>query len=344
MALAVPSGAPQLNSTPGITARHAGPAVSVVVVNFCQWRNTARLTRQLRRCDAVRARSAEVVVVDNNSGPHPLASRLRKLRGVRLRRFGRNYGFAKAVNRAARAARGEWLLLLNPDVTVEEGFLDEVLVAAARAEPDVGVIGFALRNPDGSRQASAGPYPTLARTLGGLLRPRARRKCRHVSSEACSAVAWVTGGCFLVRRSCFDQLNGLDDRYFLYYEDVDFCRRARAAGWSVWYEPKLGAVHHSPLHARSVPPPLRLITRHALLTYAHRHWPAWQSRLLGSIIWAEACIRERLAPPADRDGYRELRAVVGDVLAGRAALARKRVRFAARFLDRISAAQDRRTS
>jgi GT2 family glycosyltransferase len=108
-------------------------------------------------------------------------------------------------------------------------------------------------------------------------------------------VDWATGCCLLIRRDCWEQLGGLDPDYFLYYEDVDFCRRARERGWVVAYEPTPSAVHHHPLHGRSVPPHLRLVTRHALLTYGFKHWPAWQARLLAGVVAVEASARQTLA-------------------------------------------------
>ncbi|MDB5309052.1 MAG: wbbL 2 [Gemmataceae bacterium] len=326
------------------------PELSVVVVNFCQWRNTARLARQLRRSVAVRSGAAEIVIVDNHSPFHPIVRRLKQLSGVTVRRFSRNHGFARAVNRGCGIGKGEWLLLLNPDVTVPDGFLDDVLAAVDRlpaADPKAGVVGFRLRNRDGSGQASSGPYPTLLNTVAGLLRPRSRRKCRHQTAEAREPVEWVTGGCLLVRRDCFAQLGGLDESFFLYYEDVDFCRRAADAGWSVWYDPDLEVTHHWPLHARRVPAPLRLMTRHALLTYARKHWSGWQVGALTGLLWAEAGLRQAWAVArGDRDSARchgELRQLVGDVWHGRTRDARKRIRHVAAFLDPISAEQDGKT-
>jgi GT2 family glycosyltransferase len=104
-------------------------------------------------------------------------------------------------------------------------------------------------------------------------------------------VPWVTGCCLLVRRECLEQLSGLDEDYFLYYEDVDLCRRAWAKGWTVWYEPALQVVHHQPLHGRPVPSALRVVTRHALMTYGSKHWPRWQFHLLAKIVLTEARIR-----------------------------------------------------
>jgi len=344
--------APRLRRRPprGGTAIET-PQLSVVIVNFCQWKNTARLTRQLRRSEAVRRGAAEVVIVDNRSPTDRIAGKLRRLSGVSVLKNAENRGFSKAVNRGTRASRGEWVLLLNPDVTVSEGFLDEVLDAAQRwpaRDPQAGVIGFQLRNPDGSKQASSGPLPTLFSTVSGLLLPRSRRKTRHGPLAERRTVPWVTGGCLLVRQDCFAQLGGLDEKFFLYYEDVDFCQRARVAGWTVWYEPDLRVTHHFPLHTRKVPPPLRLVTRHALMTYSRKHWPKWQSKFLASLVWAEAGARGLMAKwRGDTEAtacYRELRKLVGDLAHGRKDAVAERIRFAAAQLNPIAAAQDGRTA
>jgi N-acetylglucosaminyl-diphospho-decaprenol L-rhamnosyltransferase len=351
-----PFPAPAPNPTPAPrrlahTAPAAPPVVqlSVVVVNFCQWKNTARLVRQLRRSAAMRMGEAEVRVVDNASPSHTLATRLAKIRGVTVRQFDTNLGFATAVNRGARAGSGEWVLLLNPDITVPDGFLDDVLGTTARADlpADAGVIGFRLLNRDGTPQPSAGAYPTFVRTLAGLFVSRARRKCDAPPGDAKRAVEWATGGCLLVRRACFEALGGLDESFFLYYEDVDFCRRAAAAGWGVWFDPSVQVTHHWPLHTRPVPAPLRLVTRHALLKYAQRYWRGWQAKVLGGIVWTEATARLMWAAlrrrATDASCYAHLRRLVGDVRAQRDDVAAERIRYAAGFLSPIAAEQDGRT-
>jgi len=143
------------------------------------------------------------VVVDNHSPFHPVVRRLKRLRGVTIRGFNRNHGFAKAVNRGSRLGRGKWILLMNPDVTVEDGFLDDAIAAIDRMEesgPHAGVVGFRLKNADGTNQASAGPFPTFLNTLSGLL-PRVpaasagTRTRRRIApwtgspADACSCVA-----------------------------------------------------------------------------------------------------------------------------------------------------------
>ena len=325
----------------------AVPRLSVIIVNFCQWRNTDHLVQGLRQSRAMQTGDAEIVIIDNHSPPSPVLGQLRRTPGVSLRRFGRNRGFARAVNEGARLSRGQWFLLLNPDMSVTPGFLDQLLDYANRMEsesPRTGIIGFHLRYADGTRQASCGPFPTIVNTLGGLLLPRRRRKCRTVTRRR-QRVPWATGCCLLIRRECLEQLSGFDEDFFLYYEDVDFCRRARQQGWSVWYDPRLEVVHHSPLHLRRVVPPLRLMTRHALLTYSRKHWPLWQTSILSGVVWLEAWARQRWAERQQQSEmaqhYGELRAMVGDLIQGREDAARRRLRSAARALRSYAEEQDR---
>lgn len=275
-------------------AKQETPHVSVVIVNYCQWENTAGLVQQICDSPDTKAGRIEVVVVDNHSPPSRLMERLRRRAGVSLRRWGRNRGFARAVNEGCRLSQGDWLLLLNPDVSVNNAFLEGVLRLCVDLEKNsrTGIVGFQLHNSDGSPQLSWGPFPSLLGTLARLLLPRQQRKyASSISEKTRMPVPWVTGCCLLVRRACLEELSGLDDQFFLYYEDVDLCRRARAHGWQVCFEPNLRAIHHSPLHSRKVPAILRLVTRHSLLTYARQHWPRWQSRLLAGIIRCEARVR-----------------------------------------------------
>lgn len=325
--------------------RPAAPHVSVVVINYCQWRSTDRLTRQLVAADTIDAGAADVIVVDNNSPPDAATARLRRTPGVALKRFAQNTGFARAANEGCRLTRGEWVLLLNPDTAVPEGFLDQ-LDGLCRSldldDPKVGVVGLSLVHGDGSPQASCGPPPTLIRTLAGLLLPRRVRKGRPVRGSDRVPVPWVTGCGMLIRRACWAAVGGFDESFFLYYEDTDFCRRTWAAGWSVWHEPGLRLTHFKPLHTRPVPPELRLMTRHALLTYADKYWRGWQAKLLAGVVWAEAVVRQTSArlgrSPSGLHG--ELRRLAGDWLTGRLLSARARIRRAAGLLANCAGRDD----
>jgi GT2 family glycosyltransferase len=314
----------------------------VVIVNYRQWEDTAALVRQLAASPCMKSGAAEVIIVDNHSQPHPLMSRLRRMNGVSLRRWGRNRGFARAVNEGCRLSRGHWFLLLNPDMTVSDTFLDEVLALADRLhaeDPRTGIVGFQLRHSDGSRQYSAGPEPTLAGTLTGLAMPRCRRKYYRLAMNRKRRVPWVTGCCLLLRRECLRAVGGLDEDFFLYYEDVDLCRRARQEGWSVWFEPALRVVHHRPLHTRGVPAHLRVFTRHALLTYGAKHWANWQFRLLAGVVRLEGWVRQRWAA---WHGERETADLFGQLRAMAADLLQRRPRAARRRLNDVVRQQEKR--
>ncbi len=310
----------------------ARPRLTVVLVNYQRWDDTARLVRQLRSGRAVREGLAEIVVIDNNSPRHRAIARLRRTPGVTLQRWRQNRGFAVAVNEGGRLGRGDWLLLLNPDMTARPGFLDLVLERAdalADADRTAGIAGFRLLHGDGSPQFSTGFFPTLGSTLTRLLLPRTLRKYSHPEGCGPRRVDWVTGCCMLIRRDCWQSLGGLDPSFFLYYEDVDLCRRAREAGWSVWFDPSATIIHHQPLHARPVPPHIRLVTRHALLAYAAKHWPAWQRAVLGGVVRVEAAARWLGAwlagDPEAVHTFAELGRVVGEMRRGEAAEAHARL-------------------
>ncbi|HZU39353.1 MAG TPA: glycosyltransferase family 2 protein [Gemmataceae bacterium] len=327
----IPNPSPAAPRLVSVSAPVTQPHLSVVIVNYHQWPNTRDLVQKLR-ASSQREGSVEIIIVDNHSPTHPILPSLRRLPGVSLRRWRRNRGFARAVNEGVRLSQGEWVLLLNPDVTVTHAFLEQVVALSQRLateEPTAGVVGFQLCNPDGSRQLSAGWFPTLAGTLTRMLLPRSRRKYTAPPLDRRSRVDWVTGCCLLARRVCWEQMGGLDGNFFLYYEDVDFCRRAQAAGWSVWYEPALSVVHHHPLHARAVPAHLRLVTRHALLTYARKHWPIWQTHALAGVIAAEAWLQRcRAQWRGDANAawiFGELQAIAGDFASGRPAAAEPRL-------------------
>jgi GT2 family glycosyltransferase len=290
---------------------------------------------------------AEIVIVDNHSPPHRLVPRLRRARGVSVRRWKNNRGFARAVNEGCRLSRSDWFLLLNPDTTVPPGFLDQVMARIGQLDSNAGIVGFRLLDDDGGWQLSTGRFPGFAGTLARLVLPRRSRKYTAPTIAGPSEVDWVTGCCLLVRRECLHDLGGLDPDFFLYYEDVDLCRRARQAGWSVWFDPSSSIVHHRPLHSRPVSPHLRLITRHALLTYALKHWPGWQVPLLGSLIRLEANARRMLAwCKGDTQAaslFAEMDQLVVELVAGKSAEAQARLRRIVRTQEtsRVVASVDR---
>jgi N-acetylglucosaminyl-diphospho-decaprenol L-rhamnosyltransferase len=276
----------------------AMPLVSVVIVNYRRWDETSALVDQIFGPRHIHRGDVEVIVVDNDSQSDPLEDQLKGRRGVRVVRLPRNVGFSAGVNAGCRISRGEWVLVLNPDVVVCQGFVDLLCGAVRDLRDDhslgapVGVVGFRLHNRDGSWQLSTGRFPHLPGLLLGLLRPRQTRKYFLPTAGHRQRVPWVTGSCLLLKRQCLDDVQGFDEDYFLYYEDVDLCRRALDRGWAVCFEPAVAARHMEPLQNRQLTEPLRAITRHAALTYFRKHLARWQFFCLTAIVKAEARLRE----------------------------------------------------
>jgi N-acetylglucosaminyl-diphospho-decaprenol L-rhamnosyltransferase len=252
----------------------------------------------------VAAGACEVVVVDNASDVPVPPALIDPPPGVRLIRRRDNGGFAAGVNTGWRASRSPWLLLLNPDVVPGADLLGQVLERLERTPTGPGapgIVGFALRNADGSRQPSVGPFPGLARSLCEQLIPRSRRKYQAGWRTRPGPVAWVTGACMLLNARLLHDLGGMDEDFFLYYEEVALCRSARRLGWRVEYDDRVEVVHLNPLQNRRVTPALRVITRHSKLLYFRKHLPRWQFVSLAWIVAAEAWLRRLGARALGRD-------------------------------------------
>ena len=164
-----------------------------------------------------------------------------------------NMGFAKAVNRALEQGTAPYVLLLNPDTIVSNGFFESVL-KFIEGNQDVGIVGSKILNKDGTVQGSARRFPTPFTALFGRatlltrLFPNNRFSRANVLTTRSDGrtpmeVDWVSGACMLLRRKALDEASYLDDRFFLYWEDADLCRRVRESGWKVVYFPQASVWH-----------------------------------------------------------------------------------------------------
>jgi GT2 family glycosyltransferase len=221
------------------------PDLTAIVVTY---RSAAHVGAALEALASAASRlEVELIVVDNASGD-PTPERVRQAcPAARLIVNDTNRGFAAAVNQAARAAAGRHLLLLNPDARPLPGCVSR-LVAELDAVPQAALAGPQLVGPDGGLQPSAWPGPGLlslaydALLLHNLM-PRSRLRLVSPTGGEPVDVECLSGACLLVRRSAFEALGGLDERFFIYYEDTDLALRARAAGYRVRLVPAAQAVH-----------------------------------------------------------------------------------------------------
>ncbi len=214
--------------------------------------------RAAAACRSAAQSGAEVALVNNFAGDGTVEAVRAACPGVEVREPARNLGFAAGSNLAARGAGTEYLLFLNPDATLEPDALD-ALLAHLDAHPETGIVGPALRFSDGRPQPSVRRDPSAAAilhqyTAWGFTRLfcRAYREYRAPRAAA-GPVEVLMGSVLLVRTALFLDLGGFDERYFMYYEEADLCRRARDRSAAVVFVPEATAIHEGGVSAERGP-------------------------------------------------------------------------------------------
>jgi hypothetical protein len=286
-------------------------AISIIIVNFC--------TRQLLHDCLASLRNEgssdlETIVVDNHSNDGSAEMVRNEFPEVRPIENEENLGFAKANNQGIMLSRGEKLLLLNSDTVVRPGAL-QAMAEFLDSHPEAGGVTCRLLNADGSIQAcvSAQPSPVLLFfRLAGVSRlfrgDRVRRVLRdhlasflgatvrsyfapYSSSDSAVEVGNVSGACLMLRRSAVQQVGPLDERFFMYFEDMDYCIRLRKAGWKLYYVPR-GEIFH--LVGQSSGGRMRNYSLHSyqsLFYFYRRHFSLWSVALVRLLVFVMSSLR-----------------------------------------------------
>ncbi len=193
-----------------------------------------------------------IVVVDNNSQDEGAERLRRDYQDISVIKNSINGGYARAVNQAIREFNSDYILLLNPDIEVKPGSISTMLDFMS-THHDAGIVGGKLLNPDGTLQYSCRSFYTLPvillrRTFLGKLFPKSKRLARHLMTDwdhnSVREVDWMLGACLMIRRSALKEVGFMDERFFLYFEDVDWCYRMKKGGWKVYYLPEAQMIHH----------------------------------------------------------------------------------------------------
>ncbi len=281
------------------TERGAGAdqGTAAVVVNYESGSALSRCIEGLRSEGA-----SELVVVDNGSVDGSVDELKRCFPEVDVLVPGRNLGYGAAANRGVAATTEPSVLVCNPDLEVRPGAL-AALAGVLADDPRCALVGPLIRNPSGDRYPSARQFPSLIDAAGhallGLVAPanrftRSYQKA-HLGTTARGpeVVDWVSGACFLVRRSAFEEVGGFDEAYFMYAEDVDLCWRLGRAGWRVVYLPTAEVTHSQGVSTDRHP--YRMIFEHhrSLLRFGVRTSEGWRRALLPLValgIGARACL------------------------------------------------------
>ena len=252
----------------------------------------------LERClaslpSAAAVLSYETIVVDNGSTDGSREMLKERFPEVVLLQNRTNEGFSRATNQGLRVARGDHLLCLNNDTLLFPRSL-EILVFFMKCHPNAGVVGGKILNKDGKVQPSARSFPRLETAFfnrSSLLshlfpqNPFSRRYLLNDwNHDSVRQVDWISGSFFLIRRATFEKVGGFDERFFLYCEDVDYCRRVQEAGYHVFYNPEAKITHETGYSERRFD---TLFFHHQSMyrfyKKYHSRGPLWDFAILGGV-------------------------------------------------------------
>jgi GT2 family glycosyltransferase len=205
----------------------------------------------------------EIIVVDNGSSDGVAEMVLQEFAEVQFIQNDHNAGFTRPMNQALKIAQGRYLLQLNPDTLILPQAFDR-LVEFLDSHPQVGICGPKVLNSDRTlqkpcRRGESRPLAVLSYFTGlSKLFPKSRRLGEYLMSymdeDEAHPVAGVAGSCMLIRKEVLDQIGYLDERFFAYQEDADFCFRARQAGWQIYYVPQAQIIHYGSMGGSRVEP------------------------------------------------------------------------------------------
>ncbi|MCL4486534.1 MAG: glycosyltransferase family 2 protein [Chloroflexi bacterium] len=286
----------------------ASPDVSIVVVS---WNTRDLLSACLRSVVRPKASastattvtvSTEVLVVDNGSVDGTPESVRRDFPEILLLENEGNPGFARANNQAIQNSHGRYVLLLNPDTEVRPGAIDE-LVRFMDDHPHAGAAGPLILNPDGTLQQSCYRAPTIFREFWRMFHLDVIRRVSEYAMEKwphdrAQAVDTVQGACLILRREALERVGLLDERFFIYSEEVDLCRRLGQDGWTIHWVPWARIVHHGGQSTRQVAEAMFLQLYRGKILYFRKHFGESAVRAYKLILLLAAAMRLTSVPLA----------------------------------------------
>jgi len=274
-------------------------SLSIIIVNW----NTAKLLRDcldsLKLDPPIRRMKLEieVIVVDNGSTDGSIdemqSFKTSEKQNINLKIIKNkgNLGFSKAVNQGIKESTGEVVLLLNSDTIVKKGALKELL----DFEEKVGsvVVGARMLNPDGTVQGSCFYFPTVKRAILEYWLKKKNYFSKYAPAGLDSVeVEAVSGGAMLISRVLIDKIGMLDERYFMYFEDLDFCRRVRKAGYKIYYLPTAEIIHEHGASGKTLVDPADQWKR---LIPSSKIYHGWLKHyLISFILWSgQKCLKRK---------------------------------------------------
>jgi GT2 family glycosyltransferase len=265
--------------------------LSVIIVNWNTKELLLNCIESLYR--TIKGLSFEIFVVDNGSKDGSVNSVRKAFPEIELIQNQRNLGFARANNEALRKRKGQYALLSNTDVILKDGAI-ETLAEFMDRNPDVGIAGGQLINGDGSKQNSFDNFPSLAtevlnKSLLRILFPT-RYPSKRVSYSSPIDVQSVIGACMIVRSQAIREVGLLDEDYFFFMEETDWCYRMKRRGWHVCYVPRAEIIHLQGRTANLVKDRAKIEYYRSLYLFFKKHKGRAQSTILRSFLFFRFCV------------------------------------------------------
>lgn len=260
--------------------------LSIVIVNW----NTEKLLKWCLNYIYQRTKDLEfeIFVVDNNSDDESVKMVEDNYPEVKLIKNRKNFGFAKANNKAIKKAKGKYILLLNADTKILDEALNKMILHMDEND-NCGVSGCRLLNPDNSLQPSCRTFPTLKSQVIILLKlhnlfPNLKTIREYYmldwKHDRKRKVDQVMGACLMVRKKVFDKVGLLDEGYFIWFEEVDFCKRVKKAGYDICFMPEAEVIHEKAASFDQVTSVKKQrMMNNSMMRYFKKHEP-WSSYLI----------------------------------------------------------------
>lgn len=260
----------------------------IVIITFHSKKEIKNLITSL---SVYRSKKTNIIIVDNASIDETFLSFKKLFPDIHIVKNRKNLGFAKAANQGAKIAKGEYLLFLNPDTVVNPETV-QTIIKVLKSKKDAPIVGCKTFNKDGSLQPSCGNFPTISNIildripiLNKIFSTELIRNEKYYEKE--QTPDWVSGAFFLVKKSIFEELGGFDEQYFLYVEDVDFCYRAKKAGYKIYYTPNASIIHFDQGKSKERKKFKALQMRRGFSLFFSKHKPSFYLNLWKMLLFIE---------------------------------------------------------
>jgi GT2 family glycosyltransferase len=234
--------------------------ISYVIVNHNSLELVENLLRSILSVKA--GFGFELIIIDNHSSDNSVQIIRTKYTQVRLIENQENKGFGYACNQGMKISHGKFVFLLNSDTELLPETLPHIheYILDTTYDPSIGIFGFRLINQDGTLQYSFGKFPGLLSTALDFFKVPEKRKVQVTGYQHAHEVDWVTGACMMIDRRTIEEVGYFDENFFMYYEETDYCLRAKRQGWKIFFQPAVTVIHKHPHAKKRTSVPLKIAT------------------------------------------------------------------------------------